>query len=230
MRAVLSLLATLAVVPALGCSDLSMPPDLDHPQVLAVISTPPAIPAGEASELELVIAGPTGRIEPVETRWRVVEPGPGEAAIGALEPRGEGRAAFRAPAEVAKLALAAVEVTAALDDGSELVAVKGIGVGLPASTQNPAIVSVAIAGQEVAEDATARLPAGTSASLDVVVDPPLGEDGQVSWYATVGEIDKYRRTPSELAALDEPGGGVLFVVVRDGRGGVAYRGIELSVE
>jgi hypothetical protein len=74
------------------------------------------------------------------------------------------------------------------------------------------------------------IPAGGRAGLEVALDREPTENGGVAWYATVGEVEPYRQPVTEIAAPDEPTDGWLFVVVRDGLGGIGWRSAALRVE
>jgi hypothetical protein len=52
----------------------------------------------------------------------------------------------------------------------------------------------------------------------------------VSWYATVGEIDLYRHSPTELVAPGDPTDGLLIVVGRSDDGGVTWASAPIVVE
>jgi hypothetical protein len=69
-----------------------------------------------------------------------------------------------------------------------------------------------------------RSPALLHAELDGVESP------QASWFATVGEIELYRRNPTELVAPPDPDRGWLIAVLRDGVGGVTWQVVTLAVE
>lgn len=217
---------------AAACTDLPTPAELARPQILAVRADPPAIPAGDRAALSILLAGPDGPISGVEVDWSLAEPTADQPAIGRIE-RDAGAVWYVAPAEVDGVALAAVEATAYPDDSPPLVAVKAIAVGVPQPTANPDIVELSADGAAIGDDADgagalAAVP-GQIVDLDVVVDPPPGDDSQVAWYASVGEFDRYRRAPTTWTAPEEPADGDLFVVYRDGRGGVAWRHAAIAV-
>ena len=74
------------------------------------------------------------------------------------------------------------------------------------------------------------LARNTPVAIDVAIEPAAGEDARFAWYSSAGEIERYQSTPAELVAAEDAGRGWLFVVVRDGLGGVAWHGVEVTVE
>jgi hypothetical protein len=224
-----AVLIALLVGPA--CGEFSTPAELTKPTVLAVIAEPPLVAPGATTELEVVVAGPGGLVEPSETRWTLTETFSGVPPFGELTAVGARSAIYRAPDPVPELPrdvppLVGVEVTVVADD-LEIVVIKALLVAdLPSA--NPSITAVAIGGAVVGDTATIR--AGDVVELDVGVEPAPGDDATFAWYSTVGEIARYQSNPTELIAADAARDGWLFVVVRDGRGGVAWRGVEVAVE
>lgn len=223
-------LALLAFLAAAGCSDLANPSELARPQILAVRAQPPGLAEGERAELTLLLAGPDGIIDDAEVSWSVAEPSPELPAVGEIEIDGDGRVWYVPPEIVGTPSLTSVEATAIVPDSPALVALKGIGIGLNRSTQNPVIEDLLVGGQSIADGGSVTIQTGATVELDVLGEPLPTNDFIISWYATVGEIELYRRAPTELIAPDEPGAGTLIVTYRDDRGGVAWRIAELVVE
>jgi hypothetical protein len=220
----------LVLAAAAGCNDLATPAELARPQILAVRADPPAIPAGSSSELSILIAGPEGTIDDATLSWTVAEPTPELPAIGAIEIDGDERVWYVAPSEVGSPSVATVEVSAQVDSESALVALKGIGVGVNNATENPNVDDLVIDGQSFADGDAVTVQRDQVVSLDAVVSPPPTNNAIISWYATLGEIELYRRAPTELIAPAETGEGWLYIVYRDARGGVAWRHVALTVE
>src|SRR5262245_40023058 len=54
-----------------GCTDLAQPSELARDQILAVRSTPAASSRGERGRLDVLLAGPDGRIEEADLEWSV---------------------------------------------------------------------------------------------------------------------------------------------------------------
>jgi hypothetical protein len=224
-----ALVVVVVVLAALaGCADLATPSELARPQILAVRADPPAIRAGERSLLTALVAGPDGVIADAAVTWSVAAPTPDLPALGAIELDGDD-AYYAAPATVGAPTIAAIQAAVEVDGSPILVALKGVGVGVREPTANPVIASVLVDGAEVAEGGDVELGAGATAALDLVTDPPPTQDAIVHWYATIGEIELYRRAPTELAAGDEPGDGWLVVTFRDEQGGVDWRTARLTV-
>jgi hypothetical protein len=224
--------ALATAVATLGaCGDFVTPAELTKPTVLAVIADPPLVAPGAASGLDVVVAGPDGPMTPDATSWRLIETFPGVPPFGAVVPGEAGGATFEAPDPVPELPenvppISSVEVT--VEAGEErIVVVKGMLVtDVPGA--NPAISALAVGAQVVGD--TVTVAAGQPLYLDVGLEPPAGDDATFAWYSTVGGIERYQSNPAELIASEEPEEGWLFVVVRDGRGGVAWRGVQVTVE
>lgn len=223
------LLAPVALLGLASCTDFASPAELTKPTVLAIIAEPPLVAPGASAELELVVVGPDGPIEPAGLQWRMIETLPGVPPFGAIEPGDDGTATYTAPDPLPDLPegappLDSVEVTIETDDLT-VTAVKVMAVtDLPAA--NPAITSMVV-GEVEASDGM-NVVAGVTYPLEVEIDPPAGPDAAYAWYSTVGTIERYQSTPTELVAGGDDGW--LFVVVRDGRGGIAVRGVEITVE
>jgi hypothetical protein len=107
----------------------------------------------------------------------------------------------------------------------DLAAEKTVAIGEP--RDNPSFTEVTADGIPLGDEL--RVPRGRAVVLDAMLGAPL-PPGSLTWYATLGEIDLYRRTPSELVAPPDPGTGTLAVVGRDGAGGVTWQLARLVVE
>jgi len=230
MRPLPFLLAAAAVASA-ACDDFATPAELTKPTVLAVIADPPLVPPGSASELSMVLAGPDGPMGADTVEWRLVETLPGVPPFGVIEPETTGAARFVAPDPVPPQPddappIATVQATVAAG-GETIVVVKGMLVADIASA-NPSITTLAIGGTVAADEVTLR--AGATVALDVGTEPAAGDDAFYAWYSTVGAIEQFQSNPCELVVTDTPGDGWIFVVFRDGRGGVAWRGVHATVE
>ena len=125
---------------------------------------------------------------------------------------------------VADPPLDSVQATITAGDTS-VVVVKGVLIAdLPSA--NPAVTALMVDGD--AADDGLTIDAGATYPLELATDPAPGDDATFAWYSTVGEIALYQSNPTELVAGDA-GDGWLFVVMRDGRGGVAWRGVSVEV-
>ena len=205
MRALL-----LAAALAAGCTDFALPSELSRTQILAVRATPAAIEPGGRAQLEALVAGPDGVAAGLAASWTT----DGEGASIEIDDAGAAwLVAERAGA-------VAVELT--IDAGDELVARKTVSVGQVAG--NPEMVRLEAGGEPVAETLVAR-PGGVT-SLEAELD---AEPAVMSWFATIGTIDRYRHNPTELVT-EEAGDGWLIAVGRDDAGGVTWRVVRLVVE
>lgn len=207
MRAIAAALLLIA-----GCDDFATPSELAAPRIIALAAEPAAIGPGAEGVLEAVVAGPGGLMASRVT-WAVETPvdgvtlwsdGVDHIAVGA----GVGETAITLRAEVDA-------------GGDRLVGVRELRVG-GETRANPAI-DLAIGG-DAAPDVL-ELAAGVDSDIELVADPAPAsfEPGDVSWFATAGEIPHYRRNPAVLEAPADPADGVLLAVYRDGQGGVAWR-------
>lgn len=222
-RVIYVLLAGLLV----ACSDFATPAELTKPTVLAVVADPPLVAPGGETALSIVMAGPDGPMVPDQVSWRLVETLPGVPPFGEIE-GGAGTATYRAPDPLPVLPEGAPPVTsveATVEaDGTSVLVVKAVVVAdVPA--RNPAIAVLAVGG-EVAGDRVV-LGAGQTVDLDAGADPRPGEMAAWAWYSTAGAIERYQSNPTQLEVEDD---GWIFVVFRDGMGGVAWRAIEVAVE
>ncbi len=223
------LLAPVALLGLGACTDFPSPAELTKPTILAIISEPPLVAPGERAELGLVMVGPDGPVEPASLQWRMIETLPGVPPYGTISGNADGTATYTAPATMpdapeGALPIDSVEVSVEAEDTS-VIAIKAMLVtDVPAA--NPAIASLVV-GEVEAVDGM-NLVAGVTYPLQVEIDPPAGPDAAYAWYSTVGEIARYQSSPAELVAGGD--GGWLYVVVRDGRGGVVVRGVEITVE
>ncbi len=217
---------------AAGCTDFASPAELTKPTVLAVIAEPPIVAPGATTTLTVAMAGPDGPLEPDAVSWRVVETLPGVPPFGAVEAADGTSATYTAPAEVPELpegALPIDSVEATITAGDEqVVVIKGVAVLGDVEAANPTITAVVLGDEAVVDAAT--VARGQTVELTVATDPAPGENATFAWYTTAGAIDQYQSNPTELVGADEARDGWLFVVVRDGLGGVAWRGVEVGVE
>jgi hypothetical protein len=89
--------------------------------------------------------------------------------------------------------------------------------------RNPVVVALEADGRELAADGSGSVRAGSKARL-----LPRGDDDQVTWsfYSTGGELDSLRATAAEpevdWTAPDQPGPVQVWIVARDGHGGVGW--------
>src|SRR5688572_17959024 len=152
-------------------------------------ATPASVPAGGAARLDALVAGPDGVVGAPRT-WTLLA---GDGASIAIDGAGDAWLAVDpgAPPGVAELELTVAVAGAERD----LTGVKQVAIGVD-ERANPEVAAVLADGAATAEDELAA-PAGSVLALRAEVEPTEAED-QVSWFATVGEIELYRRNPTEL--------------------------------
>jgi hypothetical protein len=226
------LLAALAALPILGaCTDFATPAELAKTTILAVVSEPPITPPGAQSRLELVVVDGSGRVAAPAATWSLVETLPGVPPMGTVAPNEDGTATYTAPAapppatpENPPIDSVQIEVAAM---PKALTAIKAAVIA-DVPSQNPTLATLTVGGADGRTAAVAA--AGQMVPLAVTIDPPAGEDATYAWYTTRGEIEDYQSAEATLVAPAEAGTGWLFVVVRDGRGGVAWHGAPLAVQ
>ena len=220
MRAIIAGFATTVLALA-GCTDFDLPSALSREQVVAVRATPASPTPGTRARLEALVAGPDGIVDDAELTWSLPEPTDG-AAIE-VDPDGSAWLAVAADMEPGPIGIA-LAVTGA--SGDDISALKTVEVRAE-ERDNPGPMGVRAGDQQI-EGAELHVPVG--ATIALTAEPVGVEAPEVSWYATVGEIELYRRNPTELVAPEEPDDGWLIAVVRDGAGGVTWQIVSLAVE
>jgi hypothetical protein len=89
--------------------------------------------------------------------------------------------------------------------------------------RNPIVLALEADGRELPADGSGSVSAGSKVRL-----LPRGDDDQVTWsfYSTGGELDSLRATAAEpevdWTAPGQPGPVQVWIVARDGRGGVGW--------
>lgn len=191
-----------------ACNTSSEPFELDHPQILAVRSEPAHAPAGGTVRVDALVGDSYGNV-------RIVVPDTLDAAGLVADRRADGWY-VTAPAS-------APEITVTVDiDGEAWTASKQLVFGDTAG--NPTVAAMQVDGSPTDAIALAR---GEKPALDLVTTgvEPL----TYAWYTSVGKLVHYRSAEAELDA-DIAGDGVVCVVVRDARGGVAWQLLPASIE
>ena len=185
-----------------GCPSLPTAAELGEPQILALVAEPPCAPAGGSASLSALVAGPEGTIVPDRTSW--------SAATGApITLNGD---QVQVAADAVNGARPEIDVEVAVGD----TVLRGFrSFRVDADCANPHIADVLVDGAS-AMDLTAR----ANVDLDMRLD--RGSASSVAWFTTAGKIDLYRQAPTKMVVDDGGGERVLFVVVRDGEGGVGY--------
>lgn len=219
-----------------ACEDVDSPAELDHPQVLAVQASPAQVPAGGSAELDVLVAGPDGDIQPGELRWSVSAPGVasglGEIVFqdpsdgsGDLGPGWHYRAPESLPGDPVMVTLA---VDIELPDGLDfqtLAAEKILMVGMD-SVPAPEVTGLTMDGASI--DERMALPSGDRVELSLEVDSAT-PGGLTTWHATCGILEQYRESIAIFEAPAEPCQGVLYAVHRDELGGVVWHRVGILV-
>ena len=216
------------LVASAACTDLAMPSELAAPQILGVRAENPGLPAGERTALDVLVGGPDGQLTPDSVEWTVVGVDDASPPIGSIDIV-DGVPFYVAPNEVSGFELATVQVSVTVGE-RELDAVKAIAVGVPEATVNPGITAIVVDGNDFTAGDTIRMGTLEAAPLEMQVEPEPGDDAVFAWYSNVAEIELFRRTPSEIEGLEEPGTGVVIGVYRDGLGGIDWTMVDLVIE
>jgi hypothetical protein len=230
------LAAAVSLSLAAACTDFATPAELTKPTVLAVIADPPVVAPGASSVLETVVVDGTGRLQGLTQRQVLVETYPGVPPMGRVEADG-GAIRYVAPDPVpmlpdnaAPLDSVQIEIDVPSADGVQtLRTVKLMAVTSAVATANPTITRLGI-GEADGLAGGVTLARNATVMLDVAIDPPAGEDARIAWYTSAGLIERYQSTPTELVASEDAASGWIFVVVRDGVGGVVWHGVPVTVE
>lgn len=227
--------ALVLLVAVTGCVDQIDPRwQLDHDHVIAARATPPRILAGQATNLDALVAhadGPVSTEEPMTAE--VATSGFGrylsrtDAAWQLEAPDAQTLEAARSGMHIADDAPVPVDVVltfphpAGLDRAAldPFRVKKTVWLGEP--SENPILPAVTIDGQPAPDEgADVVLPIGRD--VYVSVDAPQGV--RVNWLTNVGTLfqDDVARAYIHVAAKDRLAG-QLVVVMRDSEGGVVWR-------
>ncbi len=215
----------------LGCDDFAPPSELTEWQVVGVVAEPPVVAPGATTTLTPLLATPQGPVTGVPSgasvSWAMIETLPGVAPFGTVTARADGRADYAAPATVPTLPpnaqpLDSMRLQLSLD-GKQVSVVKSVLVAT-AGSANPTITGLTAGGVAVGD--TLHVAVGTTLDLQVAASPAPSERTRYAWYASIGELERYQSNPSQLT-IEQPGEGWLYVVVRDGQLGVAWRAVPL---
>lgn len=224
----MSRLACVLVLAAAACTDFATPNQLAKPTIIAVVSDPPIVPPGATAAVSVVLADATGVVVAPPTTWTLVEAYPGVAPLGTISGDAAG-ATYTAPAtlpdrgDIPPVDTASVTVETA--DGP-LTAIKAMPV-IDVAAANPTLTALDVGGASALDGAT--VARGATVALSVTTDPAPTDDARFAWYTPVGDIKYYQSNPCELVVPDDAVSGPLIVVVRDGKGGVVWKQITLTV-
>jgi hypothetical protein len=195
---------------ATGCPNLPTASELGEPQILALVAEPPCIQPGGSAHLDALVAGPSGTLVPSRIAWSVPT-----GSVRAIEASN-----VRAAVDASPGALIEVDAAVEVDGGAVLRGFRTLTVGVCA---NPVLAGITIDGVPAPGSSALTMVASTSVDLDVSIDGGVAAaEPVVSWFTTAGAIRLYRHTPTELVVRDAPGTGALYVIYRDGNGGVAW--------
>jgi hypothetical protein len=227
MRAIV--LSWLAATLTTACSDFEAPADLDRPQFAAIQADPPAIVPGGRARMSALLLGPQGEIAPDAVEWAVVPATTGGVPMGMIVIEGDGTVFFQAPPSVAGPTAAAVELRARVS-GELLVGVKVVLIGAPIPIQNPVIDTVSVDGVAVGGAGPVTVDRGSTVNIAATQSPTEEDAGGFSWYSNIGDIERDRdASTSREVAMDGLSQGWLFVVARNGLGGISWRSVAANV-
>ena len=225
-RFVLTFLCGLAATGTTVCDDFATPAELETPQILGIAADPPAVAPGAATTMSLLVAGPDGEIETPSVVWEVVSLNPAFPPVGTVDD-GSGAPIYTAPDMVEQEpTLAMVQASVQTSDGL-LLGQKAVVVA-PFIASNPTLVKFTADTVDLLTN-DLQLAQGQTVSLELGIDPEQDQDTTYSWYSTIGSIEQYRSAPAEMVAPDEAGSGWLFAVIRDGRGGIVWHKVRVTV-
>jgi hypothetical protein len=221
----------MATLAAAGCDDFATPAQLMAPTVVGIIAEPPVVKPGESTRLTPLIAAPDGPQQAAAATWSLVETLPGVSPFGQVIGNPDGSATYRAPREVPPLpenALPLDSVALQMSLGGRITSTLKAVLVTDLATANPAIGEVTADGIEIADGATLELTTGVPVELAVASTPAASDRTLYAWYTSIGEIEDYQSSPCGFLAKTA-GRGWLYIVVRDGQLGVAWRAIAVAV-
>ncbi|HEU4731550.1 MAG TPA: hypothetical protein VFT22_26830 [Kofleriaceae bacterium] len=217
--------ALVAAAAAAACTgDLDPPWQLDHDRIVAVRATPPSIPAGATSTLDALLGhkGAGTTVAPPEAA-QVVSPTSLSDALSLTggqwtitAPSEERLAAARAELGLAPGAPVPLEVGVSYA-GMTLVATKSVALGVAAD--NPTLDGVMLDGKPASDT---ELVVGKLVAVPLSIHADDTEF-DVTWLTSCGTMHDFDLPSAHLEVeADDPDAGELAVVLRDGKGGVAW--------
>ena len=214
-----------------GCTnDVDPPWQLDHERVIAVRATPPGIVTGETARFDALL-GRSGDI-PREAKPEMVTVLEPASLAGALTQQG-GEWIVTAPAD---LTAARAELMLGPTDpvplrlrmtfpDTKFVGLKVVFLGV--HRDNPSLGTIRVGGEDKTTALTLRVPKVTDVRLDVSFDNTFN----VNWLTSCGNMHDYDLPGAYLRVEPEdPQDGMLGVVVRDAKGGAAWKLWQISAE
>jgi hypothetical protein len=211
-----------------ACTEFATPAELDRPQILAITTQPPSVGLGERSTIDLLVADPSGEVSDARVTWASVAIVEGTLPVGDVEVADDGTVSYIAPSERPETmpTIAMVQASVEIADQT-LVGIKAVVVG-NVGLANPTLIALSGNATDLLANPELTLSRDEIASLSVTIEPAATDETMYAWYSTIGTIEMYRSSPTEIVA-DTPGQGWLFLVVRDGRGGVIWHKVHLTV-
>lgn len=236
-----ALLVCALAAATIGCTDFRSPADLKHPQVLGVRLEPPQLRPGERARLDGLLtdaegivtvappvavalsADPGGRSAPPEAAMFIERAdndfwmrAPDEATVAAV------LAALGLPADAPlRLPVRATFVVGGEERRADKIVTVLPTMGPTAPTPNPVVADLLVAGFAVGSGA-AVIDVGVTSPLEALTLPDHPAPLSYAWYAGLGDLEGFRQPAARITAI-APGEGTLLVVVRDDRGGIAWK-------
>jgi hypothetical protein len=218
----------LVLVALAACtSDVDPPWQLDHDRIIAVRATPPHIPAGATSMLDMFVGhkgAPTSMQAPdaatVVSPMSLADTLSGNTITAPSEAR---LAAART--ELGLMPTDPVPLTVGVAEAADQLAATKI-VWLGDSADNPTLTEVAVG--DVAPAASIVVPKLTDVHLFVNADDSVDI---VNWLTSCGSMHDFDLHKAYLRVeKDDPTTGELAVVLRDAKGGVAWQVWPISAQ
>ncbi len=212
-----------------GCEEFDTPADLDRPQLAAMQAEPPLVPIGASAELRALFLNADGEFQP-DAVWEPVAPQSGGTPVGSVEIDSMGRVFAVPPPGLTTPTPAAFQVSAEVS-GQRIIGIKALLFAAPEMESNPVIDTVTIDEVPVAMEPVVLPARGSNVALSATLLPDPGTSATYAWYTTVGDIERFLDQAPVLEITEETasGPGMIYVVGRNGRGGIAWRGIPVSV-
>jgi hypothetical protein len=216
----------LIVAALVGCGgDLDQPWDLDHDRIVAIRATPPAILAGETSEIDGLIAAKGGpSVERIPDQVIVVKPESLAGTVSFDNAKWVVTAPSEAELEAARTELgleagASVPLQLGVAYGETLFGLKSVALGNTAP--NPQLGVMQINGA-TAPEPTAEIVVGKL--IDVPLSVEAGEQDDVNWLTSCGTMHDFDLPNAYLRVeVEDLTEGELAVVLRDDAGGVTWQ-------
>lgn len=209
----------IAALLAACTTEVDPPWQLDHDRIVAVRATPPHIPSGATSELDLLLAMKgSGTRSGVPDRAIVISPMSLADALSGTTVTAPSEARLAAArTELGLAATASVPLQLAIAAG-ELTAIKTVYLG--DSAANPALVNVVFGGTQPADGDTLTVPAAADVHMSVDASDATMI---VNWLSSCGTMHDFDLHAAYIHVLPtDSQSGKLVLTVRDLVGGVSW--------